>query len=946
MVRRASVLAVVCLFTSLPMFGLTFTVINTNDSGAGSLRDAITLANGNPGSDTIVFNIPAAGVQTIPLATPLPLITDPVLIDGYTQPGASPNTLIGASDAVILIALQGQAAFVGPSFSATADDSTIRGLSIGSFLVGLSITGATNVSVMGNFLGITPSDGPFGNDVGILIGGGASACNVGSNNFADRNVISGNATGIALGSDNNFIINNLIGTNSLGATAAPNRTGIRLLSASSNFVSSNLISGNNVSASSCGIQIDGASSSNTIVTNDIGLNVNGNAGIPNETAICIFDDNISAPAFNDIKLNRIRFNDQGIVVTTSTIDPIGNKFDRNSFGNISGVPIDLKGDGVTANDPGDGDTGPNHLLNYPVITSAVASGGQLTITGTLDVPPGTGMHTIDFYHAAFLDVSGIAQGAPIAQTTVNAGAGPQPFTHTFPWPGTTGVISATAYSSILFETSEVSQGVSVTVPVTPEVSIANASKTEGIAGTSTMVFLVTMSATSASDVQVNYATTDGSATAPSDYAATSGTLTIPAGSGGGTILVPINGDSTIEADETFTVTLSSPQNATLDDFTAVGTITNDDVPSISIADVSVVEGNSGTNDVSVVVTLSQTSSSDVLMNFGTISGTAAAPSDFTSTTGLLTIPAGSTSGTILVPIVGDALIEPDETFQVALVTPQNATFYDDVAVVTITNDDGTPVPDVTIADASIVEGNAGTSNLSLTVTLSAPSASDVQVSYAALDGTAIATLDYNFTNGTLTIPAGSATGTIVASILGDTNVEPDETFTVTLYAPQNATISDSIATATITNDDVAAPPSLTIGDASVLEGNGGSNLLSITVTLSAPSASNVHVNYTTVDGTASAPGDYTATNGTLTILAGGTNGTIVIPVAGDMTFESDETFSVTLAAPQNATISDGTATVTISNDDAAAAVPIPTTSEIGLALLAIAIGFFAVVRLR
>ena len=376
-----------------------------------------------------------------------------------------------------------------------------------------------------------------------------------------------------------------------------------------------------------------------------------------------------------------------------TVDPIGNRFDRNTYGNITAPPIDLGDDGVTANDAGDGDTGPNHLLNYPAITSAVASGGQLTITGTLDVPPGTGMHTIDFHHAPSVDAFGIAQGAPIAQTTVNAGAGPQPFTHTFPSPITTGSISATAYSSVLFETSELSPGASVTISVTPEVSIANASKVEGNAGTSNMVFLVTMSTTSPSDVKVDYATTDGSATAPSDYASTNGTLTIPAGNGGATILVPINGDSTSEADETFTVTLSSPQNATLDDDTGVGTITNDDA-----------------------------------------------------------------------------------------------------AV----------VPDVTIADAFIIEGNAGTSNLSLTVTLSTPSASDVQVSFAALDGTAIATLDYTFANGTLTIPAGSTTGSIVASIIGDTNVESDETFTVSLYAPQNATISDSIATATITNDDAAA----------------------------------------------------------------------------------------------------------------------------------------------
>src|SRR6187455_2104109 len=91
----------------LPGTAATYTVINTADSGAGSLRQAIADANGNPGLDTIEFNIAAAGVQTITPVTQLPTITSPVMLDGYTQPGASANTLASGSDAVILIELSG-----------------------------------------------------------------------------------------------------------------------------------------------------------------------------------------------------------------------------------------------------------------------------------------------------------------------------------------------------------------------------------------------------------------------------------------------------------------------------------------------------------------------------------------------------------------------------------------------------------------------------------------------------------------------------------------------------------------------------------------------------------------------------------------------------------------------------------------------------------------------
>src|SRR5947207_15548138 len=99
---RISAGLVLCL-AAVPLAAATFTVMNTNDSGPGSLRQAILDANGNPGTDAIAFDIPGPGVHTIQPATPLPTITEAVTIDGYTQPGASPNTQPDGEDAVLLI---------------------------------------------------------------------------------------------------------------------------------------------------------------------------------------------------------------------------------------------------------------------------------------------------------------------------------------------------------------------------------------------------------------------------------------------------------------------------------------------------------------------------------------------------------------------------------------------------------------------------------------------------------------------------------------------------------------------------------------------------------------------------------------------------------------------------------------------------------------------------
>ena len=139
--------------------------------------------------------------------------------------------------------------------------------------------------------------------------------------------------------------------------------------------------------------------------------------------------------------------------------------------------------------------------------------------------------------------------------------------------------------------------------------------------------------------------------------ATSGTLTFAAGTTTGTITVPVNGDTTVEPDETFFVNLSSPTNATIGDGQGLGTILNDDT-TISIGNVSVTEGNSGTTNVNFTVTLSAAASVPVTVNYATADGTATAGSDYMATSGTLTFAAGSTTGTISVPVTGDTLMSP------------------------------------------------------------------------------------------------------------------------------------------------------------------------------------------------------------------------------------------------------------------------------------------------
>jgi hypothetical protein len=449
-------------------------------------------------------------------------------------------------------------------------------------------------------------------------------------------------------------------------------------------------------------------------------------------------------------------------------------------------------------------------------------------------------------------------------------------------------------------------------------AIADVTGAEGNAGSSTFSFAVTKTGSTAFTTSVNFATADGTATvADGDYAAASGTLSFLPGDISKAVDVTVYGDTKHEADETFTVNLSGAVNASISDNQGVATITNDDqVPDISVDDQVVAEGNSpDTTTMTFNVTLSNPSDQTVTVDYATNNGSATiADGDYAAASGTLTFTPGQTANAVDVTVNGDDTTEPDETLTFDLSNASNGNILDASGAGTITNDD--PIPDMSIDDQSITEGNAGTSTLTFNVTLSHASSDTVSVDYATNGGTATAADgDYVAATGTVTFNPGQTAKTVDVTVNGDLTHESDETFTVDLSNETNAGVADGSGQGTITNDDQV--PDISIDDQSVTEGDAGTSTLTFNVTLSNPSDQTVTVDYTTNDGTATtADSDYDAAADTVTFDPGQTAKTVDVTVNGDLTHESDETFTVDLSNPSNGNVLAGSGTGTILDDDA------------------------------
>lgn len=478
----------------LPTSAATITVTGTGDTVATddltTLREAITAVNnqadvnvdvtlnrvGNyaslPGGtpDVIAFNIPAAGVQTIAVVSPLPALTRTMAIDGTTQPG---------SFAAPLIELDGTTGGIFTNgLEVMANGCTIRGLIINRFAdSGIRVIGQ-NTTISRNLIGTNATaTAALGNgNAGVFV---VSANNtIGATTTSGAgNIISGNLQGIVLsgsGATGNLVQQNAIGTDATLNVAIPNTfAGVNIVGgASGNTIGGTLgIARNLISGNFQGVVIQqSGTSANVVQGNSIGVNIAGTA-VANTTGISIVNGatgntigGTAVGAGNIVADNTTA----GVIIGASAADTatVGNSVRGNSIHDNGGSGIDLAGDGVTPNGANPRAL-PNNGQNYPVLTAATRVGSNITLTGTLSSAPNALFH-LDFYANPTADGSGHGEGGAYlgALDVTTDGGGSASFAGSFAAPTGQNIISATATNAASGDTSEFSADVAALVSVT------------------------------------------------------------------------------------------------------------------------------------------------------------------------------------------------------------------------------------------------------------------------------------------------------------------------------------------------------------------------------------------------------------------------------------------------------------------------------------------------
>ncbi|MBD1927824.1 DUF4347 domain-containing protein [Trichocoleus sp. FACHB-90] len=956
-------------------------VINTNDSGEGSLRQAIINANALSGTDTIGFQI-GSGLQTITPLSALPTITDSVIIDGTTQPGFSGTPIIQLSGSG-----------TGTGLTISAGSSTVRGLIFNGFQDGIELSGGGNNVIAGNFIGTNAAGnaaagnsrwGVFingssnniiggttvatgniisGNSFGVVVFGSGNQIqgnyigtdvtgNIDLGNSADgisiqgtnniiggtttgaRNVISGNnQNGVIIsqvGSTGNQVLGNYIGTNAAGTADLGNtQNGIEIQYAPNNIIggttagAGNVISGNN----SNGIWITGnTATGNQVQGNYIGTKADGSSALGNTIrGVWLTDGNNNTIGGTAAGTgNAIAFNGQGVLVSSGT----GNAILGNSIFSNTSLGIDLGTTGVTPNDVADGDAGANNLQNFPLLTSAVLNGVNTTVTGTFNSNPNTTFR-LEFFSNTALNASGNGEGKTfLGFTNVTTDAsGNGSFTANLATVASGNFITATATNSN--NTSEFSTGVAVTTLV----SINAIDATAAESGTNTGIYQITRTGTTG-DLTVNLAV-DGSSTAiASDYNLSSGGLSvvIPDGESSVDVTLTAVDDTLPELAETLRLNLATGAGYTIDtdNNNATVAIASNDTIQYAITTASpITEGDTGKQTVTFTVTRSGGIGVASTVDYA-IGGTATSGTDYnnilvrgggTALSGTINFAAGETTKTIMLDVLGDTTFELNENISVTLSNP-NLTAAPESSTITTAIAQVTVVnddnqPTISINNVSVTEGNNGTTNATFTISLSNTSSETVKVNYATSDSTAT-TVDGDYT---------SVTSTPITFNPGETT----KTITVAVNGDNkfetNETFNVNLTGATnatiVDNTGVGTitnddnQPTISINDVSITEGNDGTANAIFTVSLSNPSSLPVSINYATANNTAIANSDYTTTNGTLTFNPGVITQTISVPVVGELVGEANESFFVNLSNPINATIPDNQGIGTIIDNDAA-----------------------------
>ncbi|HEX6084563.1 MAG TPA: hypothetical protein VF266_08550, partial [Thermoanaerobaculia bacterium] len=463
--------------------GSTLTVTNTNDSGPGSLREAITDASNGvctPLPCTIAFNI-AAGPYVIAPQSDLPAIQSQIIVDATTQPGYA---------GVPLIEIDGSSGSTSAALTVNGSGSTVRGFSIQGDTTGIYVNGNGN-SIEGNYLGLTPAGLAVPNVNGIRVTGNGNT--IGGNTPAQRNVISGNSNhGVFLtgAGDGNAISGNYIGTDPAGTAARPNTFGIVIWDPSDATVIGgataahrNVIAGN----TNGGVNITGTGSdaTNTLIRNNwIGVDAGGSTLLPNGSFGISVEDVTGTSIRENILAGHANI---GVIVAAGS----GTTILDNSIHDNASFGIDLGGDGATANDAGDADSGANGLQNFPSLSAVtLAAGNAVTVSYSIDssaAAPAIGSLRISAYEA---DAGGDGKTF-VGETCVagNAFTGNFTFTNAAVLAGDPIVATATSYSdgactTVAGGTSEFSNVVTAGACTPPPVTITGAAS---LCGTGTVV---------------------------------------------------------------------------------------------------------------------------------------------------------------------------------------------------------------------------------------------------------------------------------------------------------------------------------------------------------------------------------------------------------------------------------------------------------------------------
>ena len=449
----------------------------------------------------------------------------------------------------------------------------------------------------------------------------------------------------------------------------------------------------------------------------------------------------------------------------------------------------------------------------------------------------------------------------------------------------------------------------------PTLSISEGVPNPATEGTdANITFTVTLSGAAAQPVAVDYATVDDTAVAGQDYVAAAAALVFEPGTSlSQQIVVPVVNDNAQEVAEAFTVRLSNAklngQALTIADDSGTGSIVDDDAPVVlpflSIADAQATEGQS----LSFVAAIDKADSADVTATYtitlGTGAGQAAANDLAAGTplTGTVTIKAGETQASIVVPTLDDKVYEGNEAFTVTLSNiSSNAkpgdvqatgTIQDNEALPTLSISDGVPNPVTEGTDASIT----------YTVSLSHTSAIPVTADYTTVNGTATAGQDYEAKSGQVAFAPLETAKQIVVPVLNDNAEEVAEAFTVKLsnakLNDEALTIADDSGTGNIIDDDaIVVLPVLSVADAEATEGQGLAFVVSVDKTdPNAPITATYTISFGTGAGQAAANdlASGTSLTGTVEIKAGETQASITVPTTDDTVFEGTESFTVALS---------------------------------------------------